>query len=408
MPPMDQIATMKSEFIPYNCSELNDSLNGILTPTTPSTKSITADNPFFVAPPFQPFSYSHSPSGCYQVSPIEFSPTDKPSAYGNNYCAVSDEGNYYNSCGYSTIVDTPDSVFEERRDANQFDYDDNFFKFDSCTVEKLMPQQSDILNLDTDYINYNEENCNSKNQSPCGSPMDPWILSNAMVDQHIIGSQSPRIDNTQQFEQTHTLPSINQAFSTHFKQSDVPAENVIADTSIALDQSLFESIENFFEDFTMNEKSNSNEANEMEANTYINCENYNFVEIEEKPNREYKNIWEEEKLTNGPACESTKQDTSLDTLPVNFNSSQPSVIQEADESEQQLVCFWKGCNQEFESQGSFVLHIEKGHVLCSKGDEYTCLWKECPRKYRSFNARYKLLIHMRVHSGEKPNKCPVS
>lgn len=42
------------------------------------------------------------------------------------------------------------------------------------------------------------------------------------------------------------------------------------------------------------------------------------------------------------------------------------------------------------------------------GDEFSCLWRDCARERRAFNARYKLLIHMRVHSGHKPNRCHVS
>lgn len=415
VPSLDQVVTMKSDYSPYSCSELNNAVNGILTPTTPSIKSITADNPFYVPPPFQPFSYSQSPTGCYQVSPIEFSPSNKPTSYGNNYYARNDEGNYYNSCGYSTVVDTPDSGFENGRDVNQFDCDDNYFKFDSATVGKFM-EEPDILVLDTDYVNYNEENCNSKNQSPCSSPMDPWInMSNTLVCPQNVGSNSPRIENTQQFVQSQMLPSINQAFSTHFTTNidcaNIPTETINNPANNSYDQHLLD-LDSFestlFEILANNENSDSNEANAMQPdNNYINPENYNFVETDVKPNREYKNIWSDETNTPTNAVEKIQNYQSVPASPVKQNTIQ-KCLQEQDESEQQLVCFWKDCNQEYYSQATLVSHIEKSHVSSSKGDEYTCLWTECPRQYRSFNARYKLLIHMRVHSGEKPNKCPVS
>ncbi|NXC28861.1 GLIS3 protein, partial [Campylorhamphus procurvoides] len=68
-------------------------------------------------------------------------------------------------------------------------------------------------------------------------------------------------------------------------------------------------------------------------------------------------------------------------------------------------CRWVDCGKLYDQQEELVRHIEKIHIDQRKGEDFTCFWTGCPRRYKPFNARYKLLIHMRVHSGEKPNKC---
>ncbi|EEC13570.1 salivary protein is3, putative [Ixodes scapularis] len=70
-------------------------------------------------------------------------------------------------------------------------------------------------------------------------------------------------------------------------------------------------------------------------------------------------------------------------------------------------CQWIDCRGLFQDQESLVRHIEACHIDQRVRDEYTCFWQGCPRRHRPFNARYKLLIHMRVHSGEKPNRCTI-
>ncbi|CAF90902.1 unnamed protein product, partial [Tetraodon nigroviridis] len=75
-------------------------------------------------------------------------------------------------------------------------------------------------------------------------------------------------------------------------------------------------------------------------------------------------------------------------------------------SDGQLACRWMKCHQFFDSLQELVDHINDFHVKPEKDSGYCCQWEGCARNGRGFNARYKMLIHIRTHTNEKPHHCP--
>nr|XP_020477781.1 zinc finger protein GLIS2 [Monopterus albus]XP_020477782.1 zinc finger protein GLIS2 [Monopterus albus]XP_020477783.1 zinc finger protein GLIS2 [Monopterus albus] len=75
-------------------------------------------------------------------------------------------------------------------------------------------------------------------------------------------------------------------------------------------------------------------------------------------------------------------------------------------ADEQLACHWRKCHLLFDSLQDLVDHVNDFHVKPEKDSGYCCHWEGCARKGRGFNARYKMLIHIRTHTNEKPHRCP--
>lgn len=64
-----------------------------------------------------------------------------------------------------------------------------------------------------------------------------------------------------------------------------------------------------------------------------------------------------------------------------------------------------GSNRKFEALENLASHVTTAHAIASATGLYYCRWEECSRSDRGFNARYKMLVHVRTHTKEKPHHC---
>lgn len=88
--------------------------------------------------------------------------------------------------------------------------------------------------------------------------------------------------------------------------------------------------------------------------------------------------------------------------PTNWN-----IIEEDDDEKGDYKCGWESCDMYFSCRKDLAQHVNNTHICQDENSLYRCHWNGCARQGKAINARYRMLIHIRTHTHEKPHGCEV-
>lgn len=101
-----------------------------------------------------------------------------------------------------------------------------------------------------------------------------------------------------------------------------------------------------------------------------------------------------------PSSSGSESDVSVSSIDVSPTTKRHKLKSE------HIQCCWKLCGQYFDSLDKLSKHVARQHASSGPGGLFYCNWEGCSRNDKGFNARYKMLVHVRTHTNEKPHKCP--
>lgn len=77
----------------------------------------------------------------------------------------------------------------------------------------------------------------------------------------------------------------------------------------------------------------------------------------------------------------------------------------ASAAQEAVKCRWQHCGLWLANLDALALHVTLAHAAAGRGGLFYCGWEGCSRGHRGFNARYKMLVHVRTHTNERPHRC---